>query len=77
MDVDIDLSDAERKAIASLKRLAKRWPKTLWLFTDASSPNLAVMRCTEEGARFILPNDRLDPGYMVAEIPIQADGGDW
>lgn len=37
----------EKRAIASLKRLAKRWPSSLWLY--AASGSLMVMRCGEEG----------------------------
>ena len=33
MDGDkIDLNDEEKKAIRALKRVAKKWPKSLWLF---------------------------------------------
>jgi len=38
----MDLTKEEKNAIAALKRLAKRWPNTLWLFADGGSVN--VMR---------------------------------
>jgi hypothetical protein len=34
---DIPLTDEERKAIASLERLAKRWPQSLKLFSRSGS----------------------------------------
>lgn len=28
------LTEEEKKAIAALKRIAKKWPKSLWLFNN-------------------------------------------
>lgn len=36
------LTTEEKRAIASLKRLAKKWPITLWLYSG--SGDLSVMR---------------------------------
>lgn len=65
---------SEHDAVAALSRLANRWPKSLWLF--AASGRLNVMRKNERGER-ALTGDGMDPAYSVAEIGIEADGGDW
>lgn len=70
----IDLSNDERRAIASLKRLAKRWPKTLWLFTNG---DISILKCDEDGGRAHV-GESIDQSYVVATIVgILSDGGDW
>ncbi len=71
----IELNDEERKAIAALKRVAKKWPSTLWLFS--ASGTLHVMRNGEDGGPVHLDNNAIDPDYLVDNIRIQNDGGDW
>lgn len=73
--MDIDPTADERAAIATLKRLAKRWPKSLWLFSGSGS--LCVMRSLQDGSRAHLPGDGMDPDYCLATIDIPNDGGDW
>ncbi len=65
----------EAAAIAELKRLAKRWPKSLWLFS--ASGTLHVMRCAEDGTIATLPTYGVDPDYSLATVAIPNDGGDW
>lgn len=65
----------EKQAIASLKRLAKRWPKTLWLFS--ASGTLTVMRCGEDGQHVHNRDGSVDQDYIVDTISIPNDGGDW
>jgi hypothetical protein len=69
------LTEEEEKAIASLKRLAKKWPESLWLFS--ASGTLTVMKKYPG-------NDRYPPGWSdlsgeaaVTTINIENDGGDW
>lgn len=77
------LTKEERNAIASLKRLAKRWPKSLWLFS--ASGTLNVMKCDEAGEQVMRPEYRgcagggggVDSDYRVDTIEIPNDGGDW
>ncbi len=68
------LSENEIKAIASFKRLAKKWPSTLWLYS--ASGTLNVMKKNEEGDQ-AMKGDGADSDYIVARIDIENDGGDW
>lgn len=72
-----DLTPDERRAIASLKRLAKRWPKSLWLFSASGSLN--VMRCGADGARVHHrhPDCGVDQSYSLTTVDLPNDGGDW
>jgi len=75
---DLPLSKEEQNAISSLKRLAKRWPKSLWLFSASGS--LHVMQKDSEGRQKMLAGRGagVDPDYVVETIKgIDNDGGDW
>jgi len=61
MMIEITLTKAEEAAIRTLKRLATKWPDTLWLY--AASGTLTVMRKNEDGEQ--------------AMTSIECDGGDW
>ena len=69
------LTKEEENAIATLKRLEKRWPKTLWLFATGMSIN--VMRCGEDGEQVTDSSGGMDQDYIVDSIDIPNDGGDW
>ena len=71
----IDLSKEEKAAIDTLKRLSKRWPESLWLFS--ASGRLWVMKKDADGKRVELPHCGVDPAYVVTDINIDNDGGDW
>jgi hypothetical protein len=74
--MDIEPTDEERRAIASLRRLARRWPESLWLFS--ASGNLMVMRARQDGSHAKLSNNGVDPDYILGQIyGIPNDGGDW
>jgi len=77
--MEFDLTKEERNAIASLKRLATRWPGTLWLFS--ASGTLCVMRKNDGGQHSMgganPSNTGVDPDYIVDTINIENDGGDW
>ncbi len=67
----------EAQAIAALKRLAKRWPKSLWMFCGTGTN---IMRCRDDGSRAMTgPRDTgcVDQDYFVCKINIPSDGGDW
>lgn len=60
------LTDAERKAIASLERLAKKWPRSLTLLSAASSLYVvrSGVRPLQELAHISgIPNDGGDPDW--------------
>ena len=67
----------ERRAIATLKRLAKKWPRSLWLFS--ANGRLHVMRYKPDGTRALDPhlNGSMDQKYSLGAIEIPNDGGDW
>jgi hypothetical protein len=72
---DLKLTREEHAAIATLERLAKRWPKSLWLFS--ANGELNVMRYAADGQRGVEPNGGIDQTFSVATIDINNDGGDW
>lgn len=72
---DLKLTVAEKKSIESLKKVAKTWPKSLWLFSG--SGQLCVMKKPKEGS-IMGENGGVDQRYIVDSISgIQNDGGDW
>jgi hypothetical protein len=74
-DAKAMLTDEERRAIASLKRLAKRWPESLWLFSGSGM--LCVMRAGPNGEHVHTANGGIDPNFHLDTIDISNDGGDW
>lgn len=66
-----ELTVEERRAIAALRRLAKRWPKTLWLLLRDDG-GLKVMRTGPDGKHVMMyggwDGDEVDPAYVVAEV---------
>lgn len=69
------LNRQEKAAINALKRMAERWPKTLWVF--AANGTFCIMQLDEDGDRAHLSSDGVDPDYNVVDINIPCDGGDW
>jgi hypothetical protein len=72
---EIELTQKEIKAIKSLHRIAKTWPKTLWLFS--ANGGLEVMRCGKDGQHVTDYTGGMDRDYIVDSIDIPNDGGDW
>lgn len=70
-----ELTKTEVKAIQALKKLEKKWPKTLWLFS--ASGTLCVMAKNDYGNRAITNDGGCDQDFIVDEIKIENDGGDW
>ena len=74
---DYELNDREKRAISALRRLAKTWPKTLWLFCGGQN-GISVMRCGENGEHVTKSHGGIDQDYVVATVyGIDSDGGDW
>lgn len=71
----MNISIEEKIAISALKRLAKKWPDTLWLFS--ASGTLCVMKKTEDNDHARLANGAVDPSFCITTISIESDGGDW
>lgn len=72
------LTSAEKSAIRALKRLAKRWPSSLWLFSASGS--LLVMRAGVNGEHVTEggPDGGIDRAFIVEKIDgISNDGGDF
>jgi hypothetical protein len=65
----------EFAAISSLKRVSKKWPKSLWLFSASGS--LLVMKKDKNGKKVIKKNGSVDQDYVIATIDIENDGGDF
>jgi hypothetical protein len=74
---DLTPTAKEAEAIKALKALARKWPKTLWLFS--ASGTLCVMRAGPDGGRIHHPppDNGIDPAYMLDTISTPNDGGDW
>lgn len=71
--MDEDLTDEERRAIAALARLARRWPRSLML---ASMGGMLVVVRTED--HMDASGDALDPDKVLADVAgIPNTGGDW
>jgi hypothetical protein len=69
------LTKQEKNAIRCLKNLAKRWPDSLWLFSAARE--LCVMRYNNKREVAVTNSGGVDQDYVVADINIPNDGGDW
>jgi hypothetical protein len=74
---EIELTQEEQKAIAALQKVAKNWPKSLWLYSASGA--LVVMKKDANGNRVHLPGGAsgYDPNREVADIAIENDGGDY
>jgi len=71
----IELSREEEKAIKALKRVAKIWPKSLWLYS--ASGTLCVMKHGHNQEQMNTNSGGVDPNYVITTIDISNDGGDW
>ncbi len=69
------LTPPEKKAINLLKKAAEIWPNSLWLF--AADSKLYVMRKNKLGQHAITEFCGMDERYVIDDIDIDADGGDW
>lgn len=72
---ELILTDEEEKAIKALKKVALKWPKTLWLFS--ASGTLTVMKHGAGGEHAVTNNGAVDPNFVVDTVDIENDGGDW
>lgn len=70
-----ELTKEEQNAINTLKRLEKRWPDSLWLFS--ANGTLLVMRKGKDGEQVHINDGACDQEYQITTINIENDGGDW
>jgi len=74
--MEIELTSLEKRKIKQLKRLAKDWPPSLWLFS--ANGTLCVMRFGPDGGPALSATGGVDNNYCVVTIQgIYNDGGDW
>ncbi len=80
--MNIKLTSEEQRAIGALKKVAKIWPKTLWLYS--ASGTLNVMRVGKDGLPVICEQSYegeqgmgYDSENNITTINIPNDGGDW
>jgi hypothetical protein len=73
--LEVPLTKEEKSAIASLKRLASRWPESLWLFSNGMS--VTIMRSGRSGEAVTDQSGAMDQEYIVGSVNIPNDGGDW
>lgn len=71
---DLELTDKERKAIDALQKLMKRWPKSLWLFSNGT---MHIMKYKDDGKR-AMNGGSVDAKFCVSSISgVLSEGGDW
>jgi hypothetical protein len=69
------LTPGEKKAIAALKRVAKIWPKSLWVFCNGT---MSVLK--KRGGKRVMDKNlggAVDQSCIVADVDIENDGGDY
>lgn len=73
-DDGVELSKEELKTLRRLRKLAKEWPDTLWLFNNG---NMYVMRKKpEDGSN--MDKGGVDRAHLVEIISgMNSEGGDW
>jgi hypothetical protein len=66
----MELTKQEERAIELLKKAARHWPESLWLYS--ASGTLYVMKKDADGKRIVDNDD-----FIIDYIKIENDGGDW
>jgi hypothetical protein len=70
-----ELNKEEERSIRALNRLAKTFPKSLWLFSASGS--LCIMKKNNQGERAVKDSGGMDQAFIVDIVSIENDGGDW
>jgi len=64
----------ELKWIESFKKLAKRCPESLWLYSAGGTMN--VMKKPKDG-KIMTESGGVDSDNIIGTVKIRNDGGDW
>ena len=73
--MSIEINKEEEKWIAALRRLCKKAPKSLWLYSNGT---MHVMKYPDDGSSEMTPSGGVNPDNIAAIIlDIHSDGGDW
>lgn len=71
-----ELNADQKRAIAALKRVGKKWPKGIWLMCNGNS--MAVVMTGPNGEHIMGSDGCVDQEYTVDHIEgIDHDGGDY
>lgn len=65
----------EERIIKELANLSKNWSPSLWLFSG--NGHLYIMKKDKNNKKVYTSSGGVDPTYIVTEIYIDNDGGDW
>lgn len=68
--MEVKLTKKEEQTIDELRRLAKKWPDGLWLFSASGTLHVMKGTITAEFGSYSQENS-------VCTIDIPNDGGDW
>jgi len=66
----MELTKEEKNAIQTLKRLAERWPKSLWLYSSQEVISIMKYKKRKEAAMIGMS---YDPDYKVTDVKIPHD----
>ena len=75
--VVMQLTTEEEKAINALKRVAKKWPESLWLFSGNGTLCVMKKRDGKRAMKMLGGSESVNPAYEIDVINIENDGGDW
>jgi len=73
--VDIETTDEEELAVSRLEAALKDFPNTIWLF--AASGSLYVMKNGPDGEHVVEADGCMDSDYIIGQLFVDCDGGDW
>lgn len=68
------LTAHERRTVRALRKLAKDWPPSLWVFAGVG---FYLMQTDTDGNRPETKFGSVSPDYIVERFDIPNDGGDW
>ena len=70
------MESSDQEIISGGRSIARRWPARLWIFAGPSG-NLLIMRTGEKGEPVHTKTGGVDGDYVITDVKIPADGGDF